>query len=228
MRLKVSQTLGQSGVDKHVGVASQHDAQRGRTLVNAVGDGGGHFRVANRGRSSRTPRTLLAGLSLYACIGWASCSLPFRNWVRARPGSMIVTPMLKAATSVAVASMNPSMPHLVAWYIDPPGPVACPPQIDIWMMRPPPCARRCGSAASGDAADTLTASRKVIAGRQLTGFCPFFDCKTMGLGSLVSGQDLAVQSTPRHCRRHAGYQRGLSTATGTALPKGGAERGRQP
>lgn len=45
----------------------------------------------------------------------ATRALPYRNSVRAAPGSTSVMPIPKGATSCAVASTKPSMPHLVAW-----------------------------------------------------------------------------------------------------------------
>ena len=59
----------------------------------------------------------------------------------------MVTPMPNGATSFPTASAKPSMPHLVAWYIEPPGNAAWPPKVESWMIRPPPWARRYGSAA---------------------------------------------------------------------------------
>jgi hypothetical protein len=46
----------------------------------------------------------------------ATCALPYRKSVRAPPGSTIVTPIPKRATSWATDSAKPSMPHLVAWH----------------------------------------------------------------------------------------------------------------
>lgn len=56
-----------------------------------------------------------AGVPAYAGNASATWALPYRNSVRAPPGSTMVTPIPKSATSAATDSAKPSMPHLVAW-----------------------------------------------------------------------------------------------------------------
>jgi hypothetical protein len=116
--------LDDAGVD---GADAATSSNRGRLLVVEGVDVGGVGEASPRLQCCEEP--------------------PAPKLVRASPGSTIVTPMPNGATSAAVDSQKPSMPHLVAWWRLMAGKAIWPPMLAIWMYRPPPWRRRCGVAA---------------------------------------------------------------------------------